>query len=107
MKTTPDHALVRVEHTQPIQVHLPRPALATEANCRDVLGLEPRAFRALLRRLGVPTVPTSSGGRAAAVDDVLEALRRLGEPMPSSKAQPAEDAGADMLRQAGGRRGER
>lgn len=104
MKTATHDPIVRVEHSQPIQVNLPRPVLVTEQNCREVLGLEPRAFRALLRRLGVPTVPTTSGGRAAAVDDVLDALRRLGEPMPTSKAAAVEDEAAELLRQAGGRR---
>ncbi|MFO0619343.1 MAG: hypothetical protein U0414_42535 [Polyangiaceae bacterium] len=77
----------------------PRPLIASEANCTDVVGLEPRAFRRALRLLEVPTI-TTPDGVAALVADLEAALRERGKVLESEpprqrpkKAAPANDDG--------------
>ncbi len=86
--------------------HAARPLLASEKNAKEVTGLDTKAYRRVVRLLGVPTIQTPDGV-SCLVADLESAMREHGKPLPltESRRAPPSPAGAEddaaLLERAG------
>lgn len=72
------------------RVQAPRPATVTDTNCGDVLGVDKKRFRKLLRQLRIACVMTP-GGPVALLSEVEAAMRAHGRVMGEAEKKSHDE----------------